>query len=314
VDESRTSPAGASTSRSCRRTKRGSTAAGAPRFDPRTWFGRPELPFELEIGSGKGTFLLQEAAARPEANFLGIEWAKEFWRYAADRLRRHAVPNARMLRADATEFVRFRVPDGIVEVIHLYFSDPWPKSRHHKRRVVQDASLREFHRVLAPGGELRIVTDHDELWLWCEEHAAKASELFARRQFDRPRQRRRARGGGDQLRAEVPPRRPAVPCDDAGAEVSNRTERNRAASASERGASQAPRRTPRQRPLSAGTSVNRARRHIELRAPARRPTTAVIRARSLALAALKEKARGEMPRAPGIREDVGSPISSTRRA
>lgn len=159
---------------------------GGPRLDPRTWFGRPELPFELEIGSGKGTFLLQEAAARTSVNFLGIEWAKEFWRYAADRLRRHAVPNARMLRADATEFVRFRVPDGIVSVVHLYFSDPWPKARHHKRRVVQDASLREFHRVLAPGGELRIVTDHDGLWAWCEEHAGRASDLFARRPFDRP--------------------------------------------------------------------------------------------------------------------------------
>lgn len=158
----------------------------AGRLDPRRWFVHPERPFELEIGSGKGTFVLQESGRRPEVNFLGIEWAKEFYTYAADRLRRHAPDNALMLRADATEFIRWWCADGIAEVIHLYFSDPWPKSRHHKRRVVQDATLREFHRLLSPEGELRIVTDHDELWAWTEEHAARAVELFERRPFDRP--------------------------------------------------------------------------------------------------------------------------------
>jgi tRNA (guanine-N7-)-methyltransferase len=91
-----------------------------------------------------------------------------------------------MLRADATEFIRHWCPDAIAQVIHLYFSDPWPKARHHKRRVVQDESLRDFHRVLVPGGELRIVTDHDELWTWCEERAARAADLFERHPFQPP--------------------------------------------------------------------------------------------------------------------------------
>ena len=155
-------------------------------FDPRRWFPAPNRRFELEIGSGKGTFLLQQAELEPETNFLGIEWAGEFWAYAADRIRRRGMPNVKLLHGDATEFIRTRVPDGIVSVIHLYFSDPWPKTRHHKRRVIQDHTLRDFHRILAPRGELRIVTDHDALWAWDVEHAERASALFERREFEKP--------------------------------------------------------------------------------------------------------------------------------
>ena len=155
-------------------------------FDPRRWFPAPNRRFELEIGSGKGTFLLQQAELEPETNFLGIEWAGEFWAYAADRIRRRGMPNVKLLHGDATEFIRTRVPDGIVSVIHLYFSDPWPKTRHHKRRVIQDHTLRDFHRILAPRGELRIVTDHDALWTWDVEHAERASALFERREFEKP--------------------------------------------------------------------------------------------------------------------------------
>ncbi len=143
------------------------------RIDPRGWFRDPAAPFEIEIGSGKGSFLLQEAAANPGTNYLGIEWAREFYLYAADRVRRRSLANVRMLHTDASEFLRWRCPDAVVRVIHLYYSDPWPKSRHHKNRVIQDRFLAQAHRVLMPGGELRVVTDHVELWAWCEEHFAR---------------------------------------------------------------------------------------------------------------------------------------------
>lgn len=159
----------------------------APLIDPRDWFGeRASLSLEIEIGSGKGTFLVQQAPQQPDVNFLGIEWAGEFFRYAADRVRRNGVPNVRLLRADAVEFVRHRCPDAICTVIHLYFPDPWPKKRHHKRRSIQDQSLRDFHRILQPGGELRIVTDHDEYWEWILEHVARAEALFTREPFAPP--------------------------------------------------------------------------------------------------------------------------------
>lgn len=147
---------------------------------------RPDAPFELEIGSGKGTFLLQQAPLHPEANFLGIEYAGEFYRYAADRVRRAGVPNVRVMYADAVEFVTHWLADGACNVIHLYFSDPWPKTRHHKRRVVQDATLAQFHRVLASGGQLRLVTDHNELWTWYQEHIERNAHLFQVQVFERP--------------------------------------------------------------------------------------------------------------------------------
>lgn len=156
------------------------------RIDPRGWFDSPERKFELEIGSGKGTFLVQQASLQPDTNFLGIEWAAEFFRYGADRLRRNACINARMLHDDAVEFVTHRMPESICDVIHLYFSDPWPKSRHHKRRVVQDASLAQFHRVLKPEGLVHIVTDHPDLWDWTEVHVERAGLLFDRLAFTPP--------------------------------------------------------------------------------------------------------------------------------
>ena len=155
-------------------------------FDPRDWFGHPSRRFELEIGSGKGTFLVQQSVLEPETNFLGIEWAGEFCRYAADRIRRHEMKNVRMLHTDATEFIRYWCPDGITDVIHLYFSDPWPKSRHHKRRVLQDETIQQFHRLLVDGGELRLVTDHAELWAWYEDHASRHESIFERQEFVRP--------------------------------------------------------------------------------------------------------------------------------
>ena len=169
------------------RSQRDLPPAEAGRLGPAHFFpARPDAPFELEIGSGKGTFLLQEAPAHPDTNFLGIEYAGEFYRYAADRLRRAGVGNVQSLHAAAVEFVTHWLADGCCRVVHLYFSDPWPKARHHKRRVVQDASLVEFHRVLRPGGELRLVTDHDALWAWYGERIASAGHLFEAVPFERP--------------------------------------------------------------------------------------------------------------------------------
>ena len=126
---------------------------------------------------------MQQAGRFQCVNYLGIEQARAFYRYAADRARRRALANVRILHGDAAEFVRYRCPDAVARVIHLYFSDPWPKKRHHKRRVVQERSLAEFHRVLGPAGQLRLVTDHDDLWSWYEDLAERCTRLFERRPF-----------------------------------------------------------------------------------------------------------------------------------
>lgn len=155
------------------------TRPEAGRLDPRAWFSNSSQPLELEIGCGKGTFILQESKARPAVNFLGFEWEGEYFAYTCDRLRRAGAANARVLHADAVEFLRWRMPSGLLRVIHLYFSDPWPKAKHHKNRVVQHRFLAEAWRTLAPGGELRVVTDHDELWDWCAERFAVWTDAAA---------------------------------------------------------------------------------------------------------------------------------------
>lgn len=134
-------------------------------------------PVELEIGAGKGTFLLAIAQALPEHNYVGIEWAKAYADFAADRLRRHGTANARMVHTEATWWVRCHVPDASLTAVHVYFPDPWPKTRHHKRRLIQLPFLKEVHRILVPGGKLRLVTDHAEYFAHMQETLAGQTDL-----------------------------------------------------------------------------------------------------------------------------------------
>ena len=122
-------------------------------------FGRPG-PVHIEIGSGKGIFLLGQAAARPGDNFLGIEWASKYYRYAVDRIGRWGLTNVRIIRTDAAGFLADSVPDSSVDCFHIYFPDPWPKKRHHKRRLICPANTEHLIHCLKTGGQLRIATDH----------------------------------------------------------------------------------------------------------------------------------------------------------
>jgi tRNA (guanine-N7-)-methyltransferase len=132
---------------------------------------------ELEIGSGKGTFLLEQARSRPDVNFFGVEWANWFWRYASDRLRRARLTNVRTVRAEAMFFLREHVPDASLCVLHVYFPDPWPKKRHHKRRLIQPPFIEQAQRVLRPGGRLQMVTDHQDYFEENIDPAIRASTL-----------------------------------------------------------------------------------------------------------------------------------------
>lgn len=119
-------------------------------------------PVEVEIGVGKGGFLLRRATANPGTNFLGIEWANEFYRFAADRMRRRGVSNVRILRADAGLFIRNDCPRDSIRVLHIYHPDPWPKKRHHKRRLFQPLFVDALAACLLPGGRCAVQTDHAE--------------------------------------------------------------------------------------------------------------------------------------------------------
>ena len=111
-----------------------SVEGGAEPLDFARIFGRAG-PVHIEIGSGKGTFLVAQAQAQPEVNFLGIEWARKFYRHAVDRIGRWDLRNVRIVRTDAATFLRDLVPPESVDCFHIYFPDPWPKKRHHKTAV-----------------------------------------------------------------------------------------------------------------------------------------------------------------------------------
>jgi tRNA (guanine-N7-)-methyltransferase len=122
-------------------------------------FGR-SAPVHIEIGSGKGTFLVNQAKAQLELNFLGIEWANKYYRYSVDRIGRWGLSNVRIIRTDAREFITNHVPDESVECFHIYFPDPWPKKRHHKRRFFNSSMFEQLLRCLETEGVIRTATDH----------------------------------------------------------------------------------------------------------------------------------------------------------
>ncbi|HXV63897.1 MAG TPA: hypothetical protein VEK15_24565 [Vicinamibacteria bacterium] len=129
-------------------------------FTARAVFG-DEAPLELEVGSGKGGFLLAESERRPDVRFLGVERARKYWIYTADRLRRHARSNARVILAEAEDFVQFLEDDSLAAV-HIYFPDPWPKKRHHKRRLLKPDLLSSLAAKMRVGARLQVATDHSE--------------------------------------------------------------------------------------------------------------------------------------------------------
>jgi tRNA (guanine-N7-)-methyltransferase len=140
-------------------------------------FGRPG-PVHIEIGSGKATFLLNQARAQPNDNFLGIEWARRYYRYAVDRIGRWALTNVRIIRTDAAQFLTDFIPDKSVDCFHIYFPDPWPKKRHHKRRFFCSTNLEQLLRCLKPGGSIRVATDHADYFEQIQQVlAAQADRL-----------------------------------------------------------------------------------------------------------------------------------------
>lgn len=131
-------------------------------------FGRPG-PIDIEIGTGKATFLLNQAKALPNVNFLGIEWARKYYRHAVDRIGRWGLINVRIIRSNAATFLVNFVPNNSIDCVHIYFPDPWPKRRHHKRRFFCPANLEQLLRILKVGGLLKIATDHADYFEWIKK-------------------------------------------------------------------------------------------------------------------------------------------------
>jgi tRNA (guanine-N7-)-methyltransferase len=128
-------------------------------------FGR-EAPVVLEIGFGNGDTFVEQAAADPERNYLGIEVHEPGVGHCLIRARAAEVTNLRIIAHDAIEVLRDQIPDESLQRVNVYFPDPWPKKRHHKRRLIQPAFLSLVARKLRRDGELCIATD----WAGYAEH------------------------------------------------------------------------------------------------------------------------------------------------
>jgi tRNA (guanine-N7-)-methyltransferase len=133
-------------------------------------FGR-EVPLGVEVGFGNGQFLADLAKARPEADFVGIELYGKGIVKLARRLEREAIANVRIVKGDAIRVLANRFGRGQVCEVHVNFPDPWPKTRHHKRRLVGPAFPAVLFARVAPGGDVFLATDH-------EGYARQMMEVF----------------------------------------------------------------------------------------------------------------------------------------
>jgi tRNA (guanine-N7-)-methyltransferase len=121
-----------------------------------------EHPVEIEVGSGRGLFLVNSGTDSPEVNFLGIEYDFKEGRRAARRLQKRELANVRILGADARIVLRDYLPDRSARATHVYFPDPWWKRRHKKRRIFDAAFVTQAARILCVGGHLHARTDVEE--------------------------------------------------------------------------------------------------------------------------------------------------------
>lgn len=121
-------------------------------------FGR-RAPLELEIGAGRGDFIIDRAASIPDHDFLAIESAATVAQLIAIRAGRRSLTNLRVIRMDARTLVNLMLPDASVSAYHIYFPDPWPKERHLKHRLFMPSFVSSLARTLQPGAPLFVATD-----------------------------------------------------------------------------------------------------------------------------------------------------------
>ncbi len=120
-------------------------------------------PIRIEIGCGKGDFIVGTAAKEPDVNFLAVEKVSDVLMLAAEKVKKSELPNVRVCCVDAKELAEI-FPEGSIDRIYLNFSDPWPKSRHEKRRLTYRTFLEIYKKILKPDGAVYFKTDNRGLF------------------------------------------------------------------------------------------------------------------------------------------------------
>ena len=126
------------------------------------------FPMVVEIGFGRGEFLRQLAVERPQRAHVGVEVSFKRVLKMARRLARTGIRNIRLVEGTGQEMVRELLPESSVETFWINFSDPWPKKRHHRRRLIQPPFVRDLALRLQPGGRVEIATDHEGYAEWID--------------------------------------------------------------------------------------------------------------------------------------------------
>ena len=117
-------------------------------------------PIELDLGCGKGRFLLAHATAHPDINFLGVDRMLRRIRKVDNKARRLGLANIRLLRMEGYYATTYLLPPAAIHTCYIFFPDPWPKTRHHEHRLFNPRFMDALDRTLSPGGAVHFATDH----------------------------------------------------------------------------------------------------------------------------------------------------------
>jgi tRNA (guanine-N7-)-methyltransferase len=165
--------------------------AAGPGIHPVELFGR-DVPLVLEVGSGMGEAVVEMAAAEPDRGFLAVDVHTPGVANLLAVVEERGLTNVRVALGDALDLVRDRLGPGSLDAVHVFFPDPWPKVRHHKRRLIQPAHVALLRSRLVPGGRLHCATDSAEYaeamlaTLAADPELVNAHDGFAPRPAHRP--------------------------------------------------------------------------------------------------------------------------------
>ncbi len=140
-----------------------------------------ENPVEVEIGSGRGQFLLVRAHRNPDINFFGVEWKGKLVRLTRSKAEQFGLMNLRFFDTDAREVMR-HLPENAVSVFHIYFPDPWPKRKHLRRRLVSAEVIGLLQKKLKDGGLIEIATDSHDYFEQVKKELAESGQIWRMRE------------------------------------------------------------------------------------------------------------------------------------